>query len=180
MTWFRSDINNWIIWIPNFKGYWEPKNISRVLASGVESNLTMSGAIDRVTIKVQGSYAYTRSLNYGDREVWGDDAYGKQLVYIPVHSGNVLIHTAWKGYYISFHHNSFSERYTTTTNDYSRRDWLYPYFMNDLSVGKEILLMRFNLSAELKISNMFDENYHSVLYRPMPGRNYMFTLTMKL
>jgi iron complex outermembrane receptor protein len=35
------------------------------------------------------------------------------------------------------------------------------------------------LSAELSINNLFDEEYHSILYRPMPGRNYMLLLMLK-
>ncbi len=104
--------------------------------------------------------------------VWGEDSYGKQLVYIPLHSGNFLVSLSFRGYSITYQHNSYSERFTTSSNDPTRRDWLYPYFMNDIMTGKEFSVGNLTFSAELKIYNLFNESYHSILYRPMPGRNY--------
>lgn len=173
ITAYRSDIDNWIIWIPSYKGYWEPRNIKRVLSQGIESNLSLKGKIGKMDYRVAANYAFTSSRNYGDPLVWGDESYGKQLVYVPLHSGNLIFNLSYKGYHITYQNNSYSERYTTSSNDVTRRDWLYPYFMNDLILGKELQIKKVNLSSELKIYNLFNETYHSVLYRPMPGRNYM-------
>jgi iron complex outermembrane receptor protein len=180
ITFFRSDIDNWIIWIHGYKGYWEPKNISRVVSSGLESAITASGMAGPVSFKAHATYALTRSLNYGDIEIWGEQAFGKQLVYVPVHSGNLMIYSQWRGYFISFQHNSYSERFTTSTNDVTRRDWLYPYFMNDISFGKDMFMENYQFSIVLKILNLFNESYHSILYRPMPGRHFIATIKVKI
>jgi iron complex outermembrane receptor protein len=180
LTAYRSDINNWIIWIPSFKGYWEPQNIKRVLARGLEFNAILHGSLGPVSYKTAGNYAYTRSTNYGDPLVWSDESYGKQLPYIPVHSGNVMVNLSYRGFFLTWQHNSYSERYTTSSNDLTRRDWLYPYFMNDLIIGKDFRWNKVSFTAEFKIYNLFDETYHSVLYRPMPGRNYLLMLMIKL
>jgi iron complex outermembrane receptor protein len=180
LTAYRSDINNWIIWIPSFKGYWEPQNIKRVLARGLELTALLQGSLGPVSYKTAGTYAYTRSTNYGDPLVWSDESYGKQLPYIPVHSGNVMLNFSWQGFFLTWQHNSYSERFTTSSNDLSRRDWLYPYYMNDLIVGKDFRWNKVSFTAEFKIYNLFDETYHSVLYRPMPGRNYLLMLMIKL
>lgn len=179
-TAFYSDIDNWIIWIPRYQGYWVAKNISRVVAKGVELNLQIAGNAGPVGFRISGNYALTRSVNYGDPLVWGDESYGKQLVYIPVHSGNALVHLSYRGFYITYQHNSCSERHTTSSNDITRRDWLYPYFMNDLMAGKEMKFNKITVSVELKVYNLFNETYHSVLYRPMPGRNYMIVVMLKI
>ena len=180
LTAYRSDINNWIIWIPSFKGYWEPQNIKRVLARGLEFNAQLQGSLGPVAYKTAGTYSYTRSTNYGDPLVWSDESFGKQLPYIPVHSGNVMINLSYRGFFLTWQHNSYSERYTTSSNDLTRRDWLYPYFMNDLIVGKDFRWNKVSFTAEFKVYNLFDETYHSVLYRPMPGRNYLLMLMIKL
>lgn len=180
ITFFRSDINNWIIWIPSYKGYWEPNNISRVVSSGLESRITVRGMSGPVSFRVHATYAYTQSLNFGEPEIWGEDSFGKQLVYIPLHSGNLMVHSRYKGFYLSYQHNSYSERFTTSTNDVSRRDWLYPYFMNDISLGKDLHLKKFNLSMELKIMNLLNETYHSILYRPMPGRYFLVVIKVEI
>jgi iron complex outermembrane receptor protein len=180
LTAYRSDINNWIIWIPSFKGYWEPQNIKRVLARGLELTALLQGSLGPLSYKTAGTYAYTRSTNYGDPLVWSDESYGKQLPYIPVHSGNVMVNLSYRGFFLTWQHNSYSERYTTSSNDLTRRDWLYPYFMNDLIIGKDFRWNKVSFTAEFKIYNLFDETYHSVLYRPMPGRNYLLMLMIKL
>lgn len=180
ITAYRSDIDNWIIWIPSYKGYWEPKNIRRVLSKGVELSLLFRGKIGKVDYRLSGNYAYTKSINYGDPMVWGDESYGKQLVYIPLHSGNLITTLAYSGFTLTYQHNSYSERYTTSSNDVTRRDWLYPYYMNDLSLRKELFIKTSKFSAEFKIYNLFNETYHSILYRPMPKRNYMLLLTFEI
>ncbi|MDD4848335.1 MAG: TonB-dependent receptor [Bacteroidales bacterium] len=179
ITVYQSDINHWIIWIPSFKGYWEPRNIQRVLSQGLEINLTLDGKLGNFAYKVAGNYAYTSSKNYGDPLVWGDESYGKQLVYIPLHSGNCLLNVSYKGFFITYQFNGYSERFTTSSNDVTRRDWLYPYFMNDLFFGKNFKIKNVHLSAELKIYNLFNETYHSILYRPMPKRNFMLQLMVR-
>jgi len=179
LTAYQSKINNWIIWIPGFKGYWEPSNIRKVISKGIEVNLAAGGRIGNLQYRLTGTYAYTSSKNYGDTEVWGDESYGKQLVYVPLHSGNLFAKLIFRGYSVSWQHNSYSERYTTSSNDISQRDWLYPYFMNNLALGKEFNTGKLILSGELKVNNILNETYHSVLYRPMPGRNYMLILMIK-
>ncbi len=180
LTVYHSDIRNWIVWIPSFKGYWEPRNIARVVASGLEYGVMVSGALGALRYKWTGSYACTRSVNYGNAGVWGDHSYGKQLVYIPLHSGNLLLHLSFRDYFITWQYNAYSERYTTTSNDLSRRNRLYPYFMNNLSAGRSFRLGSAGFSAELRIYNLLNESYQSVLYRPMPGRNYHLVIQFNL
>jgi len=174
---YKSDIKNWIIWLPSYQGYWEPKNISRVLSKGIELTANMRGNFGQVIYNFSGSYAYTSSKNYGDINIWGEQAYGKQLVYVPKHSGNFMVNFYFKGFYVTYQHNSYSERFTTSSNDITKRDWLYPYFMNDLFVGKTINFNNHKISISVKSYNLLNETYHSILYRPMPKRNYMLTLS---
>ncbi len=180
LTAYRSDIDNWIIWIPNYKGFWEPHNVKRVLSQGLEGRLSVNGRIGKMKYRFSGTYTFTPSVNYGEKEVWGDASYGKQLVYVPLHSSNVIANISYAGFFVTYQFNHYSERFTTSSNKTTRRDWLYPYIMNDLVLGKKIQLGRVKLSAELKVYNLFNETYHSVLYRPMPGRNYMALLIFNI
>jgi len=179
ITAYRSDINNWIVWVPSYKGHWEPRNVKRVLSQGLEVGIRINGRLKNLQYKASGNYAYTKSINYGERSTWGDESYGKQLAFIPVHSGNLMVKLSYKKYFITYQHNSYSERYTTSSNDITQRDWLYPYFMNNMSMGKAFRYDNFKLSGELKIYNMFDETYHSTLHQPMPGRNYKLVIMLK-
>lgn len=180
ITLFYSDIDDWIIWTYSGKGYWTPQNIKRVVTAGMESSVKITRKIREIEIHASGTYSYTRALNYGDVLVWGDESYGKQLVYIPVHSGNVMVGLEWKNWNMNYQHNSYSERFVTSSNDLSSRSSIYPYFMNDLKVGRKIAFQSFDISAELKINNLFNEEYHTVLMQPMPGINFMFQLMFDL
>ena len=176
ITAYQADIDNWIIWIPNYKGYWEPQNIKRVLSKGVEFVSTLNGEFKKISYKIATSYSYTSSINYGDPVSWGDDSYGKQLVYIPLLSGNAMVNLFYKKFYFTYQYNAYSERYTTSSNDKTERKPFYPYFMNDIILGKNFQFKNLNLTTEFKIYNLFNETYHSVIYRPMPKRNYMLLI----
>jgi outer membrane cobalamin receptor len=179
LTGFYSNIRAWIIWLPDYKGYWSPLNISMVKTKGLEAEIRLQGRWGKLGYRLAGTYAYTDSRNFGDPRVWGDESYGKQLVYVPLHSGNLMLNLSWHGFYATYRHNSYSERFTSSGNDYSRRDWLYPYFMNDLLAGKSFRVKKLSMAVEFSVYNLFDETYHTVLYRPMPGRNYLLTLMVK-
>ena len=180
VTVYRTDINNWIVWIPSYQGYWEPRNIQKVLSKGLEYSVQLMGNLSKLQYKLSGSYAYTSAINYGDPLIWSDASDGKQLVYIPEHSGNMLANLSLGAFYFSYQFNGYSERYTTSSNDVTSRDWLYPYFMNDVAIGKHFKLKQLSFSTEFKVYNLFNESYHSILYRPMPGRNYYLTLVFKI
>ena len=170
---YYSRINNWIIWLPTPQGYWEPYNMKRVNASGFELNSGVSGKLHSIDYHINGNYAFTRSINRDDPRNWADESIGKQLPYIPKHSSNILVNLARTGYHVTWLWTYYSERFTTTSNDKtSKLDVLYPYFMNNIYFGKEIKMNRNKLDIELKILNLFNEEYRTVLQHPMPQRNY--------
>jgi outer membrane cobalamin receptor len=177
---YRSRIENWIIWIPSYRGYWEPRNIRRVLSKGVELNMEIQGYLSEFSYRISATYGYTSAINEGDPLLWSDESYRKQLAYIPLHSGNILTHLAWGSLFFTYQYNAYSERFTTSSNDISRRDRLYPYFMNDISAGSLFSLKRLDLSLEVKVYNLFNEHYHTVLYRPMPGRNFQLIFKIQI
>ena len=177
---YRSQIENWIIWLPSYKGYWEPRNISSVLSKGIEYNIQIQGFLSEFSYKLSATYAYTSAVNQGDPLIWNDDSYGKQLVYVPLHSGNMMVHLGWGNFFFNYQYNAYSERYTTSSNDVTRRDRLYPYFMNDISGGSTFSLKRVDLSLEFKVYNLLNESYHTILYRPMPGRNYQVVFKIQI
>ena len=176
---FYSDINNWIIWLPSERGYWQPYNIKNVVSKGLEFHTKASFSIQKFLVKISGNYAFTKSINYGEKQKWGDDSYGKQLPYVPVHSGNIFVCVSHKGYSVSYIHNAYSERFTTTSNDITLRDWLYPYYMNNLFIDKNFKIKKTDIDIQFKIYNLFNEKYRSILGRPMPRRNFLFLIKLK-
>ena len=180
LSFYRSQIDNWIIWIPSYRGYWEPSNIRSVLSKGLEYSIQLQGYFSEFNYRLSSTYGYTSAVNQGDPLIWSDESYGKQLVYMPLHSGNMMAHLGWGNLFFVYQFNAYSERYTTSSNDVSQRDRLYPYFMNDISAGSTFRLKKVDLSLEFKVYNLFNEAYHTILYRPMPGRNYQLVLKIQI
>jgi len=170
---YCSGINNWIIWLPAPQGYWEPYNMKRVNTSGIEVNTGIGGKFHRVDYHFNGNYAYSRSINRDDPRNWADESIGKQLPYIPKHSANILGNLSFANFHLTWSWTWYSERFATTSNDKtSSLNVLSPYFMNNLYIGKEIRLNKSKFDLELKILNLFNEEYQTVLQYPMPQRNY--------
>jgi iron complex outermembrane receptor protein len=170
---FHSNIHNWIIWLPTFQGYWEPSNIDRVISRGIEANISWEGQYKSVRYGLKGNYAFTATENRSTNS----PVYGNQLPYIPLHSANLNVNFSWSRFYLDWIWNYYSKRYTTTANsEETYSDSLYPYLMNNLQLGMKIPIKTNSLSIECKALNIFNEDYRTVLQRPMPGRNYQFVL----
>jgi iron complex outermembrane receptor protein len=52
--------------------------------------------------------------------------------------------------------------------------------MNNLTAGWNFRAKRLHITTEMRIYNLFNESYHSLLNRPMPGRNYNLVLMIKI
>lgn len=188
---YYSDIDNWILWLPSFKGYWEAVNIRRVQSYGLEFQSDMEWHIGKNAISMLANYLYSKSLNLGDPLIAGDDSYGMQLPFIPVHSGNVFISAERNGFYMNYQYEYCGIRHLLSSNragilddsDYFGAESsnnpffrLYAQHLNHLSFGKNIKVKKVSLSLELQIHNLFDEVYRNILNRYMPGRNYRILL----
>ena len=61
-----------------------------------------------------------------------------------------------------------------SSNDYTITGHLPQYFMSNVSLEKKLTLKVADLQLKLAVNNLFDEDYLSVLSRPMPGINFEF------
>ena len=61
-----------------------------------------------------------------------------------------------------------------SSNDITLTGRLTPYYMNNIAVERSIKLPFAQLSFKGCVNNLFNEEYLSVLSRPMPGINFEF------
>jgi iron complex outermembrane receptor protein len=176
ITVFNSNIKNWIVWLPNAKGFWSPSNVKKVNSYGVEIKLkTVIDFANEWKFSGVGNFAWTRSINHGDPVNWADESIGKQLVYIPEFSAATTAKLSWKTWMLTYKWTYYSQRFTTSNNEKnSRINKLGAYFMNDISLEKHLRFSWANVSLKMLVNNIFDEEYESVLSRPMAGRNFGF------
>lgn len=174
-VWFDSRIDDWIIWLPTTKGFFSPRNISRVHAYGVELKADLAWAFaDNWLLDLAGSYSWTPSINRGEKLSPADRSVGRQLPYVPEHSSSVTGRLSWRSWSFLYKWCFYSRRYTMTSNDVSITGRLPAYYMSNVSVEKLLSFRPLDLSLKLSVNNLFNEDYLSVLSRPMPGINFEF------
>lgn len=161
------------------KGYWTPRNVKQVHSYGFEVKGKASLRLGDWTIWLDANWNQTKAINNSEPVNEEDVSVGKQLVYIPEYSAAVMGQVSWKDFYFIYKYNYYSKRYTTSSNRmYTQRDELNSYYMNDVSLEKRFNWRNTALSVKFSVYNLFNEEYISVLSRPMPRRNYGFTISI--
>ena len=173
-TWFDSHIDDWILWLWTVKGFLSPVNIKDVHAYGVELHADLSAALsEQWKLDLDATYSWTPSINVGEPLTEGDRSIGKQLPYIPEHSATLTAQLAWRSWSLLYKWCCYSRRYTLTSNAKTLTGGqLMPYYMSNLTLGKEFALRWADLSLKGSVNNLLDEEYISVLSRPMPRINF--------
>lgn len=172
-TWFDSYIHDWIIWLPTTKGFFSPKNIKDVHAYGVEIDGKLNWIFAREwKLDIGATFSWTPSINNGEPISIADQSVGKQLPYVPEYSSSINGRIAWRGWAFTYKWCYYSERYTMSSNDISLTGKLPTYFMSNIVLEKNLNFKWADLSLKGAVNNLFNEEYLSVLSRPMPGINF--------
>lgn len=179
VTGYLSLIDNWIVWQPSPGGayYWEANNLRKVFARGAEIQASIHTKIANViSFDLKSNYSYSVTSNI-DAVPSVDQSRGKQLIYIPKHKANLFAEVDFRNYYLKINTPFTGKRYTSSNNvesDYEKV--LNPYWLFNLSTGKRFNLNPFQIDAVINIENLTNTDYMAILWRPMPGRYYSFTL----
>lgn len=181
VNWFDSRIDDWIMWLPTVKGFYTPRNIRMVHAYGIEAQASAGLSLPRGwTADVQGNFSWTPSINHGDPVSPADRSVGRQLPYVPLRSASATFRLSWRGWSLLYKWCHYSERFTMSSNDTSLSGRLPKYYMNNIAAEKSFTVRRVGLSVKLAVNNLFDEEYLSVLSRPMPGINFELFLGVSI
>lgn len=180
VCWFDSYIRNWILWLPTTKGFFSPKNIREVHAYGVEGKLSLALRLSADwNLAADANVSYTPSINRSEQVSAADRSAGKQLPYVPKYSASINGRLAFRLWEFSYRWCYYSRRYTMSSNDRAISGSLPPYLMSNISLSRQIGLRWADLSCKIAVNNLFNEEYLSVLSRPMPGINYEIYVSIK-
>lgn len=173
VNWFDARITDWIIWLPTPKGFFSPKNIKDVHAYGVEIQGKMDASLnEQWRLGMNGTYSWTPSTNEGEPISMADKSVGKQLPYVPKHSASLMARLSWQKWSLLYKWCYYSKRFTMSSNDVTLTGKLPAYFMSNVTIEKGISRKWADLNIKGAINNLFNEEYLSVLSRPMPGINF--------
>ena len=156
---------NLIQWRPVTQDFWRPQNVSEASNIGLELSAGYSWSTGLHNFAISGQYDYT---------IAQDDEIDKQLIYVPKHRAGGILDYSWNKWRFNYNMQYVGEVYTTTSNSQS----LDAYYLSDLSFYRT--LFKEKIALGFKINNLFNENYQSVAFRPMPGRNYLLQINIKI
>lgn len=181
LNWFDSRIDDWIMWLPTVKGFYTPRNILRVHAYGIEAQASLGLRLPKGwTLEAQGNFSWTPSINQGDPISAADRSVGRQLPYIPRRSASATLRLGWHRWSLLYKWCHYSERFTMSSNDVTLSGRLPAYYMSNVTVERTFTLRPVDLSVKLAVNNLFNEEYLSVLARPMPGINFEIFLGVSI
>jgi outer membrane cobalamin receptor len=172
---YFQHVDNWIQWV--MQDSLMPVEYKKVLASGIESHVIYSFGAGVLRFKGVISYSYSRSVivdTYDHNPLYK----GRQLMYIPRHSGNASIKAFYKGMILGAGTVFTGSRETVETEDPSLA--LDPYAFIDLIAGINRRIHGINLGLYCRVDNLFDNQFEVIRSYPMPGRSFHFTLTLGL
>lgn len=172
---FYNYVSNWIIWLPTEFSYWSPTNLKEVENKGFEATLGLNTILGKFTLKQNANYAYTASTNIKTNNEL-DNSIDKQLIYVPFHKFNYTLGATYKNTSIYYNYSYTDLRFISTDNN-----WYMPaYFIHNASISQQIKLKKVKLTASFKANNLLNQDYQAMAYRAMPGRNFLFSISLGL
>ncbi len=179
-SWYDQHTKGWIMWLPTTKGFFSPVNVKDVHSYGVELRADAAVALAReVRAEMSATFTWSPSINEGGKMGPADQSAGKQLPYEPRYSSNISARLAWRTWSLHYSWCWYSERYTMSSNNLDLSGRLTPYFMSNLAVEKRFSWPRCDLSLKGAVNNLLNEEYISVLSRPMPRMNVEFFIGIR-
>ena len=179
-SWYDQHIDDWILWLPTTKGFFSPVNIKKVHAYGVEMQADLAVVLAKeLKLGLNSTFSWSPSINEGEPMSPADQSVGKQLPYEPEYSATATGRLTYKSWGLLYQFCYYSQRYTMSSNDITLTGRLTPYLMNNVSLEKGFAFRWADLTLKGTINNLFNEEYLSVLSRPMPRMNCEFFIGIK-
>lgn len=172
---FRNFIKDMILWHPGEFIYWTVDNIESVSSLGVESSLSLAYTLHDFSAKLNAGYSFTNATNISSQDVNGISI-GNQLMYVPQNQANASLRLNYNKFYSFWSANFTGLRYTTIDN--SR--YLPEYILNNLSTGIRMYLKGNLMDFNFTINNLFNVDYQTLAYYPLPGRSFSFKILIQI
>lgn len=172
---FRNSIKDMIQWHPGEYSYWTANNIKKVNTMGVESTFSADYTFNNVTTRFDAGYSLTKARTGGSNGS-NDNSSGKQLIYIPENQARASLFILYRKFYSTLGANLTGRRYITADNS----TYLPGYLLNSIISGIKLKWKRTSVDMNFNIDNLFNINYQTIAYYPLPGRSYSIKLLIQI
>ena len=175
-------VDNKIVAIPKGSGQyrWKMMNVGKVHIAGFEATAEAALRLHRDWYLLMClNYTYQSATDHTDPTdndpYYG--TYGKQIAYVPWHSGSVAANLNWKDFGVNYSFIYVGERYHTNAN--IRENYEQPWYTHDISATYSLRYRGCKITLGLECNNMFNLQYDVIQNYPMPGRNWKGTLKLE-
>jgi vitamin B12 transporter len=175
LTAYRNNIHDMILWHPGAYSYWTAGNIKSVNSSGFETSLAMNYSTGKFNAGLNSNYSYTKATT-SESGTLNDASIGKQLIYVPVHQAKASLMMNYRMLYANWILTMTGKRYLTADNS----QYLPGYMLNSLITGSRLNLKGNVFDLNFHIDNIFNVNYQTIAYYPLPGRSYSLNLIIQI
>lgn len=173
LTTFNNNIKDMVQWIPGAGSFWTAENIGRVKTYGLETSLSVRYSYNSFSAALKGNYSYTRAFNRNPPDENRNEK--RQLIYIPDHQANMITMAKFRNFSFGWNSALTGRRYIDAGN--SR--YLHAFFVNGVTAGVILEPDWGMLELNFDIDNIFNSDYQTMAYYPMPGRSFDIRLTFK-
>lgn len=168
ITAFNSNIDNWIIWVPDHS-VWTPKNVQKVWSRGVESSFVYQITMNKLNMRFTASYNYTRTTNETNNTL-----NNKQLIYVPLHQYHWGISASYKIFDLKYNESYTGRRYTSENN----QQYVDAFTVGNVHLGIKINTPIIKGKLTFSVNNLWNKTYQVMAWYPMPLRNYAIQLSL--
>lgn len=165
LTAYHNRVDNWTYWNPA-KAY-HVENLQLVVARGLEVSTGLVYTKNQWQTGVRLGYAYTRSSQERVYDNYAQDVVGKQLPYVPIHTGTANAWLQWGTTRLSVQAQTNSRRYFTADNS----QFLKGNTLVNLLLEHSTKLGPVPIRVQGNINNLFDALVVGVKQNALPGRN---------
>jgi outer membrane cobalamin receptor len=175
LSFYRNAIRDMILWHPGEYSYWTADNIQSVNSMGLESSLSLDYIYNNLITWFKASYSFTKATT-ASSENNNDTSVGKQLIYTPENQANASLRLNYRNFYSFWSANLTGRRYITVENS----KYLPGYFLNNFTTGFKLKLRSNSFDVNFNIDNLFNVNYQTIAYYPLPGRSYSIKILVQI
>ncbi len=173
-TGFHSVIENCIQWVPTAYTYWAPQNLKTVRTQGMEFQGRTTFKLSKWLFALNGGYTYTDASNIKSASAF-DESVNKQLIYLPYEKAFINMTTVFNGFSFNYNHQFTGFRFVNASNT----EFMPAYNMGSFSLTYALPFNTVTLEGRFTADNIWNASYQAIQWRPMPGRAFRTSISIK-
>ena len=172
---YLNHVSDMIVAVPYNMFVWTCINVAKVRTHGIDTKARLQFSVLRSQFTVTGNYTYQRVEN---RTNPASENYGKQIAYVPKHTGGVSLTWEHPWVNVSLHGVGVSSRWPN--NNHYEGTMIDGYIDCGLTVWRQLRWGSRQLLVRGDVKNIFDRQYEIVARYPMPGRSYQLSVNFEI